>query len=702
MTRPAQLTIQGNGQYDRYPGPRSFIDTEVEQQVFFGREQEIDHLLHRIRAVRLLVLFGKSGLGKTSLLQAGLYSRLRERGLLPVPVRLNQPGAAPVRSVLDALRAECRVRGVDCASGDTEGLWEFFKATDLWRGDVLQTPVLVFDQFEELFTLQSDSVRAAFAAQLGELSVRGLPTRIRNRVQAGEQTRYTDTPPDVKVILSLREEYVGALEDLVPNVPAVFEQRFRLAPLNRDVACRAVVEPAALDKPDLFVTRPFRYAKPALDAMMEFLANCQGDVEPFQLQIICRHAEQRVAERQRKQDVEIEVDETLLGGHKAMETLLEDFYRHSIRQLPAWGQRLRARTLCEVGLLSTNGHRVSIEQEQIRKQYKVSDPSLEQLTQARLIRKETRPGLEGFYYELSHDSVARAVSRSRRFRVPTRVKVVGFVVLSILVLIAGWLWQQVYRAEQKAEVTATVSQSNVEELLKRGGLMEPEIVNINIPGGTSRMGAIRGVGDSTEQPVHAVMIKPFAMGRYEITFEQYDQFASATGRRLPSDYGGGRGRRPVIDVSWEDAKAYATWLSQQSGKRYRLPTESEWEYAARSGGQDEIWAGTSNEGQLRDYAVYNVSSTEPIGGKKPNALGLYDMSGNVWEWVEDCWHETYEGAPNDGSAWAQTGGGVCSRRVLRGGSWLNTPEDLRVSNRFRHYADLRYSGVGFRLAQDLP
>lgn len=239
MTRPAQLTPQGNGQYDRYPGPRSFIDTEVERQVFFGREQEIDYLLHRIRAVRLLVLFGKSGLGKTSLLQAGLYSRLRERGLLPVPVRLNQPAVEPVRLVLNALRAECRARGVECASGDTEGLWEFFKATDLWRGDVLQTPVLVFDQFEELFTLQSDSVRAAFAAQLGELSVRGLPTRIRNRVQAGEQTRYTDIPPDVKVILSLREEYVGALEDLVPNVPAVFEQRFRLAPLSGDVACRA-------------------------------------------------------------------------------------------------------------------------------------------------------------------------------------------------------------------------------------------------------------------------------------------------------------------------------------------------------------------------------------------------------------------------------------------------------------------------------
>ena len=110
-----------------------------------------------------------------------------------------------------------------------------------------------------------------------------------------------------------------------------------------------------------------------------------------------------------------------------------------------------------------------------------------------------------------------------------------------------------------------------------------------------------------------------------------------------------------------------------TGKRYRLPTEAEWEYAARSGSKDDIYAGTSEENQLPTYAVYNQRGTSPVGAKKPNGLGLYDMSGNVWEWVEDCLHGSYRGAPRDGSAWLDADGGDCSGRVLRGGSWLYLP-----------------------------
>jgi hypothetical protein len=310
--------------------------------------------------------------------------------------------------------------------------------------------------------------------------------------------------------------------------------------------------------------------------MMEFLANRQGEVEPFQLQIVCRHAEQQVAVRQGQQDGEIQVDDTVLGGRKAMETLLEDFYLHSIRQLPSWSQRSKARALCELGLLSPNGHRVSIEQGQIHEQYKVSNLSLEKLAQTRLIRKETRPGLEGFYYELSHDSVARAVSRSRRYRVPTIVKIGGIAILLGLGLFAGWQWQQAQEAErqaeeakQRAEVTSSVSQSSIGELIKLGGLHEPDMVNIQQ--GSFRMGIIRGPAASSAQPVRQVMILPFAIGRYEVTFEQYDQFAFATRRSLPGDAGFGRGRHPVINVSWQDAKDYAEWLSRQTGKALSTP-----------------------------------------------------------------------------------------------------------------------------------
>lgn len=695
MIEPALLTPQQNGQYDRYPGPLSFVDNDVDRHLFFGREREIEHLLHRIRAVRLLVLFGKSGLGKTSLLQAGLYPLLRERGLLPVPVRLNQPDIEPVRAVLDAVWEVCRTHAIECRTGDTEGLWEFFKAADLWRGDVLQTPVLVFDQFEELFTLQPESVRTTVATQLGELSVRGLPTRIRHRVQAGEQMRYTDTPPDVKVILSLREEYVGALEDLVPNVPAVFEQRFRLAPLNTADARRAVVEPAALDKPHLFATRPFRYKKPTLDAMMKFLVNRQGEVEPFQLQIVCQHVEQQVAALQGRQDGEILVDDTVLGGRRAMETLLENFYYHSIRQLPTWGQRSRARTLCELGLLSPNGHRVSMEQGQIRKQYKVSDPSLQKLTETRLIRRETRPGLEGFYHELSHDSVAEAVTRSRRLRDPRLVKIIGFSVLFGMSCLVGgmtWLWQTGFTLDQ--------AHMKVQSLFVSIHI-EPEMQLISA--GTFLQGNTHGGGDNDEQPLHEVEIKRFEIGKFEVTFDEYDRFALATGQSLPYDQKWGRERRPVINVSWMDAQNYANWLSQQTGKHYRLPTEAEWEYAARSiaMNKDEKWAGTSQEEHLDQYAVFQIDRTSLVGGKKPNTLSLYDMSGNVWEWVEDCRHVTYKGAPSDGSAWLEANGGDCGQRVYRGGSYDGRPRDLRTSDRNWSYAALQIGNVGFRLVRDL-
>lgn len=161
----------------------------------------------------------------------------------------------------------------------------------------------------------------------------------------------------------------------------------------------------------------------------------------------------------------------------------------------------------------------------------------------------------------------------------------------------------------------------------------------------------------------------------------------------------------MINVSWDDAKAYAEWLSQQTGNRYRLPSESEWEYAARSGAKQEIWAGTSEESQLGDYAVFVENSgnrTAEVGTKQANEFGFHDLSGNVWEWVEDCGHSTYDGAPQDGSPWLNTNGGDCGRRVLRGGSWYDKPMFLRASDRSRPAPDYRTYNLGFRLVQDIP
>jgi formylglycine-generating enzyme required for sulfatase activity len=230
------------------------------------------------------------------------------------------------------------------------------------------------------------------------------------------------------------------------------------------------------------------------------------------------------------------------------------------------------------------------------------------------------------------------------------------------------------------------------------GSQGPEMVII--PAGAFRMGDVRGGGD--EQPVRTVRIqKPFAIGRYEVTFEEYDRFVAATGRTLPRDRGWGRGQRPVMRVSWDDAVEYAKWLSAQTGKRYRLRSEAEWVYATRSGEKEQRWAGTSVEWELGEYAWHRTNSggkTQPVGCKKPNGFGLYDMSGNVAEWIQDCWHLGYFGAPpTDGSVWEE--GGLRDMHVRRGGSYLNASRGLRSSSRDRsNYFD---SATGFRLARDI-
>ena len=237
---------------------------------------------------------------------------------------------------------------------------------------------------------------------------------------------------------------------------------------------------------------------------------------------------------------------------------------------------------------------------------------------------------------------------------------------------------------------------------KSGGEAPEMIV---VPGGSFKMGDVHGGGHKNDVPVHTVTIqKPFAIGRYEVTFGEYDQFAKATNRKLPDDQGWGRGRRPVIKVSWEDANAYAKWLSEQTGKRYRLPTEAEWEYAARAGKETNYWWGNDLIKGIANCngcgSQWDSKQTAPVGSFKPNAFGLHDTAGNVWEWVEDCRHDEYKGAPTDGGAWLEESGGQCDQRVIRGGSWDSKPEYLRSATRLGTIADDRDNLIGFRLAQD--
>jgi len=240
----------------------------------------------------------------------------------------------------------------------------------------------------------------------------------------------------------------------------------------------------------------------------------------------------------------------------------------------------------------------------------------------------------------------------------------------------------------------------------KDGSMVPEMVWI--PAGTFRMGVLQNGGESEEPSVHEVSVARFAIGRYEVTFAEYDQFAEATDREKPNDKGWGRGNRPVINVDWHDATAYADWLSQQTGKQYRLPTEAEWEYAARAGTETQYWWGNTAS---HDYANYGKDEccyglakdkdrweyTSPVGSFEPNPFGLYDTAGNVWEWTCSLYEDKYNGKEQK---CLRNSPSNLSLFVLRGGSWILDAGWIRSAARFGWQPVKRDQSVGFRIVRN--
>ena len=231
----------------------------------------------------------------------------------------------------------------------------------------------------------------------------------------------------------------------------------------------------------------------------------------------------------------------------------------------------------------------------------------------------------------------------------------------------------------------------------------PEMVVV--PAGSFTMGSPpseEGRSDS-EGPQHEVTIgSKFAVGVYEVTFDEWDACVSGggCGGYRPDDEGWGRGGRPVINVSWEDARAYAEWLSGETGESYRLLSEAEWEYVARAGTVTRFWWGDAiglNRANCDDSCGDHYANPSPVGSFGANAFGLHDVHGNVLEWVEDCWHENYARAPRDGSAWLGGQGGDCSLRVFRSGTWMSAPLFLRSAGRAGSESGLRLFLYGFRL-----
>ncbi len=241
--------------------------------------------------------------------------------------------------------------------------------------------------------------------------------------------------------------------------------------------------------------------------------------------------------------------------------------------------------------------------------------------------------------------------------------------------------------------------------------LAPEIVMVAIPGGCFMMGspADEPERDSDEGPQHEVCVPSFEIGQREVTFADWDVCVLDQGCvKDPSDAGWGRGNRPVINISWDDVQEYLRWLNRLTGEQYRLPTEAEWEYAARAGTTTPFSTGNcidtsqANYDGTFDYAKcsadtgVNLGQTVPTGSYPPNPWGLFDMHGNVSELTDDCWNEGFEDAPADGSAWMD---GNCAQRVMRGGSWHGYAGYMRSAYRCRVGCGFAHRSIGFRLAR---
>jgi len=243
---------------------------------------------------------------------------------------------------------------------------------------------------------------------------------------------------------------------------------------------------------------------------------------------------------------------------------------------------------------------------------------------------------------------------------------------------------------------------NVDPNLEHPLLEELGIKMIIIPEGEYIMGDINATGYDNEKPAHKVTMSTFLMQKKEVTNAQYLAYFHSANRPIPKDLLSAPADAPVSKVNWNDANRFAQWLSQKTGLVFSLPSEAQWEYAARAGGMsDYSWGdsiGSNNAVCDGCGSKWDSISSAPVGSFPSNAYGLKDMHGNVWEWTQDCWHDNYDNAPHNGSAWTE---GKCRKKVLRGGSWTNEKENLRTSTRFRGFSIKRDQDIGFRLVQKI-
>ncbi len=398
----------------RYPGPRSF--TGDDRHLFFGRDAEKQELFRLIVLNDLVVLFGDSGTGKTSLLQAGVCPGLEEQQYKPVFIRLNNPDEAPETQVYQQLKAGGYIPDT-MPEGRT--LWEYFSR--FWYVDLGEvfTPVIVFDQFEELFTLYQPEQRANFIEQFAAIANRRPPAGLSPEAA---------TPPPAKFVFSLRSDFLYLLDELSADIPAILRCRFQLRLLDRSRASDAIIRPAAM-RGD-YISPSFGYSPAALEGILGSLSRASegastseavtlshrlttpgsGEIAAFQLQLVCRYLEDKIIRQQHPAGFSVSPD--FYGGGEGIRQIIEDFY-HQVIEKTAPAEREAVEKLLARGLIR-NGRRIMMEASAMRDEYGVSQAALELLHDERLLKREARKG--ELYYEISHDTLMWPILKAEKVR----------------------------------------------------------------------------------------------------------------------------------------------------------------------------------------------------------------------------------------------------------------------------------------------
>ena len=784
-----------SGELWRYTSPYRGLAAmeEKDSDYFFGRERETIDVLSALAVAvdRLPVLLGNSGVGKSSLAQAGVLAALKRQawpeGVDTAPEWPHafqesrrwcfltlKPGTEPLKALVESFLDTWQLDAIDPERVKQQNGWiellrdgkamlrDLLDATERRYKELDRTKPPAFflyvDQGEELYVRAEEHQRHRFSEVIAQgvadprlYMLMSMRADFLGELQKDEPLfkvhRKIDVPP-------LRE---AELREVVRRPAELLSARFETAGLA-DVITRRTAEDSVKDVgalPLLSYTlddmwtqmvkrgdgvlrlpaQSFELGGVLVDRADTFLAGhpkSQDELRRiFTLKLATvREGEEPTRRRAARSEFTDEewrlvseladhpnrllVTATPEGGETYAEVAHEAIFRRwdklrnwiaAEREFLAWRTGLEAARRAWQATLDSSKNEDAL----------LMGAALTQAQSWLAKRRDDLPVIDRDFIDQSSRRERRARSRARRVQALVYVLLVG----SIAGLI-GWInqsylreqlnWYTTVRPYMLRQVRPYVLTAAAERALKPGDSFRecakdcPEMVVV--PAGEFMMGSPADERDhyGNEDPLHRVTIaRPLAVSKFEVTFEQWDAcVAVGTCAHVP-DSNMGRGTQPVINVTWDHVQQYVAWFSKMTGRPYRLLSEAEWEYAARAGTTtayswgDEI--GKNNANCNGCGSEWDSRRTAPVGSFAPNQFGLYDMHGNVWEWVEDCLHTNYEGAPKDGSAWIAQGD--CNNRVIRGGSWIGYPVGLRSALRFWFSADDHGTDLGFRVARTL-